>query len=352
MARLSKYSLKAVGTRVCLKLGKTKQLCRRLLGRRPTGIIAVQQSSWVEAFVPQPYSPFMSPASPGLAATEEPTIQHGTDAQEPLSLAPYMVPRDTTGETTQPPPRLSADAPQSPRLDPVAEMGSQSLTAIAAGSDCLASSMTQPRIDRRNLGEPWESLHSNPVHLDVLDMSAISTAPGSVFDEADPPSNLQECRIPGETEDQSLNSLAGEVESLKQRLAEVMRLREREREQERCHRRDEQIQKERLHKEQLDHEREINAQRLIEMAQLHDEALLQANRDHADNLAEAVSQVTRKLEMERQALHAEDLLSVEAYRKLWTAEVGRRTKQEKQLAMVRKELIAANGRLRESAGLC
>ncbi|KAF3350515.1 Rhamnolipids biosynthesis 3-oxoacyl-[acyl-carrier-protein] reductase [Verticillium dahliae VDG2] len=202
---------------------------------------------------------------------------------------------------------------RSPRLDPVAEMGSQSLTAIAAGSDCLASSMTQPRIDRRNLGEPWESLHSNPVHLDVLDMSAISTAPGSVFDEADPPSNLQECRIPGETEDQSLNSLAGEVESLKQRLAEVMRLREREREQERCHRRDEQIQKERLHKEQLDHEREINAQRLIEMAQLHDEALLQANRDHADNLAEAVSQVTRKLEMERQALHAEDLLSVEAY---------------------------------------
>ncbi|KAM0628106.1 hypothetical protein ACHAPW_007534 [Verticillium nonalfalfae] len=54
----------------------------------------------------------------------------------------------------------------------------------------------------------------------------------------------------------------------------------------------------------------------------------------ADILAEAVSRVTRKLEMERQALHAEDLLSVEAYRKLWTAEIGRRTKQEKQLAMV------------------
>ncbi|EEY14668.1 predicted protein [Verticillium alfalfae VaMs.102] len=165
-------------------------------------------------------------------------------------------------------------------------------------------------------------------------MPATSTVPGAVFDGADPPSNLEECLIPSKTEDQSLNYLAGKVESLNQQLAEVMRLRQREREQERCRRGDEQIQRERLHKEQLDHERKLNAQRLIEMAQLHDEALHQASRDHADSLAETVSQVTRKLEMERQALHAEDLLSVEAYRKLWTAEIGRRTKQEKQLAMV------------------
>ncbi|KAM0282725.1 hypothetical protein ACHAQH_002923 [Verticillium albo-atrum] len=244
-------------------------------------------------------------------------------------------------ETLQRPLRGWTKTPQSPRLH-----------HVVAGNPS-GSASTPSCIDKSKLGKQWEPLQSHPVHLQAVHRPAVlpsaDACSGGICAVDKSLEDQQEQRpdLSGQ-KDQTLQAVAEEAESLKRQLVEVMRLREREREQEKYLREKEVEREKRLHKEQLDRERQLNAQRLMKMAQLHDEMILQASRQHENEISKAVGQVTRKFEMEQQALRAQDLLSAEAYRKMWSMELELRTQEVRKLAAVRKDLAAAKRLLRTS----